>query len=165
MYGNLPNKGAGRSSKIISNNLGTKLTFLSFQHWIRIENRTNIKETMVILVISGTVVFLQTWGVPLLWGAPLISRLRLSLCYGRGLVRGDGEGRVGVIEPECYTEKCYPGLQEEKYVDVRDRSLFMAGGGSGSNEFLQEIFLRPTHRTVVNFRRPLLGKISLCVIA
>ncbi len=55
----LPNKGAGRSSKVISNNLGTKLTFLAFQRWFRIENRTNTKETMVILVISGKVVFLQ----------------------------------------------------------------------------------------------------------
>ncbi len=60
VYRNLPNKGAGRSSKVISNNLGTKLTFLAFQRWFRIENRTNIKETMAILVIFGTVVFFQT---------------------------------------------------------------------------------------------------------
>ncbi len=50
----------GTSVFLVSNNLGTKLTFLAFQCWFRIENRTNIKETMVILVISGTVVFLQT---------------------------------------------------------------------------------------------------------
>ena len=42
------------------NNLGTKLTFLAFQCWFRIENRMNIKETMAILVISSSVVFLQT---------------------------------------------------------------------------------------------------------
>ena len=59
-YRNLPNKGAGRSSKAICNNLGTKLTFLAFQCWFRIENRTNIKETMAILVISSSVVFRQT---------------------------------------------------------------------------------------------------------
>ncbi len=37
----------------------------------------------------------------------------------------------------------------------RDRSLFMAGGVSGSNDFLQEKFSRPTHRAIVNFRGPL----------
>ncbi len=59
VYRNLT-KGAGRSSKVISNNLGTKLAFVAFQRWFPIENRTNIRETMVILVLSGTVVFLQT---------------------------------------------------------------------------------------------------------
>ena len=54
------NKGTRRSSKVISNHLWTKLTFLAFKRWFRIENRTDIKETMAILVISVTVAFLQT---------------------------------------------------------------------------------------------------------
>ncbi len=38
---------------------------------------------------------------------------------------------------------------------LRDRSLFMARGGPGSNEFLQENFSRPTHCVMENFRGPL----------
>ncbi len=76
-YRNLPNKGIGRSSKVISKNLGTKLTVLAFKRWFPIENRTNIKEIMVI--------FGDFWhhclspnlgGRPYYWRAPLIGRLR-----------------------------------------------------------------------------------------
>ncbi len=45
VYRILPNKGAGRSNKTISNSLEGKLTFSAFQRWFRIENRTIIKET------------------------------------------------------------------------------------------------------------------------
>ncbi len=77
IYRILPNKGAGRSTKVTSIHIGTNVSLLAFQRWFRIENRTIIKETTVILLIFGNVVFLQTMGgAPLLWGAPLIGRLR-----------------------------------------------------------------------------------------
>ncbi len=50
-FRNLPNKGAGRSSKVRSDRLRERLRFSAFQRWFRIENRTIIKETMPILVI------------------------------------------------------------------------------------------------------------------
>ncbi len=70
-YRILPNKGAGRSHKVISIHIGTKLSFWAFQRRFRIENRTIIKETTFILVIFDNIVFLQTMGAPLLWEAPL----------------------------------------------------------------------------------------------
>ncbi len=75
MYRILPNKGAGRSSKVISIHIGTKLSFLAFQRWFRIENRTIIKEIMVILVIFGNVVFLQTMGGALIMGGALTRQI------------------------------------------------------------------------------------------
>ena len=50
-YRNLPNKGAGRSSKVGSDSVRKKLRFSAFQRWFRIENRTISKETMSILAI------------------------------------------------------------------------------------------------------------------
>ena len=38
---------------------------------------------------------------------------------------------------------------------IRDRSLFMAGRGSCSNDFFQENLSRPTHHAMDNFRGPL----------
>ncbi len=75
-YRNLPNKGAGRSSKVKSDILGKRLRSSAFQWWFRIENRTIIKETMPILAIFDSIGFLQTRGAPLLGEAPLIGRIR-----------------------------------------------------------------------------------------
>ncbi len=59
-YHVLPNKGTGRSSKVISNHEGTitRLSFVAFQRWFRIEKWTIMKETTVVLVISENVVLL-----------------------------------------------------------------------------------------------------------
>ncbi len=54
-YHNLPNKGAGRSSKVGSDSVGKKLRFSAFQRWFRIENRTIIKETVSILAIYDSI--------------------------------------------------------------------------------------------------------------
>ncbi len=76
MYHILPNKGAGRVSKVTFDIVGYKLRFQAFQWWFRIENRTIIKETMCILDIYGRIGLLQTMGAPLLGRAPLIGRIR-----------------------------------------------------------------------------------------
>ncbi len=75
-YRNLPNKGAGRSSKVKSDRLGKKLRFSAFQRWFRIENRTTILKTMSILAFYDSIGFLQNRGAPLLGEAPLIGRIR-----------------------------------------------------------------------------------------
>ncbi len=72
-YRNLPNKGAGRSSKVKSDRLVKRLRFSAFQRWFRIENRTIIKETMSILAIYDSIGILQTRGAPLLGEAPLLA--------------------------------------------------------------------------------------------
>ena len=61
-YCNLPNKGAGRSSKIRSDRLGKKLRVSAFKRWFQIENRINIKETTSILAIYDNIGSLQTRG-------------------------------------------------------------------------------------------------------
>ena len=75
-YRNLPNNGAGRSSKVRSDSSSKKLRFLAFQWWFQIENRTIIKDTMLILAIYDRVGFLQTKGALLLGEAPLTGRLQ-----------------------------------------------------------------------------------------
>ena len=81
-YRILPNKGAGRSRKVRSDRLREKLTFLAFQRWFRIENRTVIKETRPNLGIYDSIGFLQTKRAPLLGEAPLIGRLRYDQVLG-----------------------------------------------------------------------------------
>ncbi len=69
-YSILPYKGIGRCIKVISIQKGTKLCFWPFHRWFRIVNRTIIKETKVILLIFGNVVFLQSMEALLLWVVP-----------------------------------------------------------------------------------------------
>ena len=64
MYRNLPNKGAGHSSKVKSDTTEKKTRFPAFQWWFRIENWTIIKEFMSILAICDSIGFLQTRGRP-----------------------------------------------------------------------------------------------------
>ncbi len=64
IYQNLPNKGAGHSSKVKSDGLGVKLRFSAFQRWFRIENQTIIKENRFTLAIYDSIGFLQTRGRP-----------------------------------------------------------------------------------------------------
>ena len=45
--------------------------------------------------------------------------------------------------------------QVKKLGSLRDRSLFMTGGGAESNEFLREIFSQPTRHAEEKFRGPL----------
>ena len=73
MYCILPNKGAGRSSKVKSDtcSVETKLTFQAFKWWFRIENRTIIKEIVLILVSYDSTGFLQTTGGTLIRGGAL----------------------------------------------------------------------------------------------
>ncbi len=51
MYRILPNKGAGRVSKVTPDTVERKPRFWAFQRWFRIENRTIIKENVFILDI------------------------------------------------------------------------------------------------------------------
>ncbi len=83
MYRNLPNKGAGRSSKVKSDRFRKKPKFSAFQQWFRIENRSIIKETMSILAIYDSIRFLQTKGGALIregalnWQITVLSMLCL----------------------------------------------------------------------------------------
>ncbi len=70
-YRNLPNKGAGRSSKVRSDSVKKKLRFSAFQWWFRIENRTIIKEIMSILAIYDSLGSPQTIGGALIRGGAL----------------------------------------------------------------------------------------------
>ncbi len=70
-YRILPNKGAGRSSEVTFDSLGTKLRFWAFQRWFRIEKRTIFKETVLILVRYDRAGFLQTIGGALIRGGAL----------------------------------------------------------------------------------------------
>ncbi len=63
-YRILPNKGAGRFSKVPSDIVVRKLRFWAFQQWFRIENRTIIKETVCVLDIYDRFGFPQTMGDP-----------------------------------------------------------------------------------------------------
>ncbi len=65
-YGNLPNEGAGCSSKSISDYTGRNLRFWDFQWLFRVENRTSPYSSDV----------LQTIGASLLGEAPLIGRIQ-----------------------------------------------------------------------------------------
>ena len=56
----LPNKGAGRVSKVRSGIGRKKLRFWAFQRWFQIENRTIIKVTACILDIYDKIGFIQT---------------------------------------------------------------------------------------------------------
>ena len=67
-YRILPNKGAGRSHKVIPICMRS---FLPFQRLFMIENRTIIKETTAILVIFDNIVFLQTMEGALIMGGAL----------------------------------------------------------------------------------------------
>ncbi len=75
-YRILPNKGAGRVSKVTSGIGRRKLRFWAFQWWFWVENRTIIKETVCILDIYDKIGFIQTMGAPLLGWAPLIGRIQ-----------------------------------------------------------------------------------------
>ena len=70
-YRILPNKGAGRVSKVTSDIVSKKLSFCAFQRWFRIENRTIIKETVRILVIYDRFAFPQTMEGALIRGGAL----------------------------------------------------------------------------------------------
>ncbi len=71
MYRNLPNKGAGHSSKLMSDRLTRKLRFSAFQRWFRIENQTIIEESVAILAIYDSIGFLQTKGGTVIRGGTL----------------------------------------------------------------------------------------------
>ena len=71
MYHILPNKGTGRSSKVKSDSVETKLTFQTFKWRFRIENRTIIKEIVLTLVSYDSTGFLQTTGGTLIRGGAL----------------------------------------------------------------------------------------------
>ena len=75
-YRNLPNKGAGRSNMVRFDRLREKLRFSAFQWWFRILKK--LCQFQPFMYIG----FLQTKGAPLLGEAPLIGRLRISICHG-----------------------------------------------------------------------------------
>ena len=60
IYRIVPNEGTRRISKVISDILGAKLRFCTFQQRFRIENRTISKETACSLVINDRIGLLQT---------------------------------------------------------------------------------------------------------
>ena len=60
VYGNT--QGRRRSDKLKYDNIELKLSFLAFQCWFRIENRTIIKGVIGTFVIFGPLCFGQTMG-------------------------------------------------------------------------------------------------------
>ena len=70
-YRNMPNKGAGRDSKVQSDYTEQKLRFWAFQWWFRNENRSIIKEIKPILVTVESIVGPETIGATLFVGARL----------------------------------------------------------------------------------------------
>ena len=77
-YRILPNKGAWRSTNVISDSLDTKLKFQAFQRWFRIENRTIINEFVLILVSYDRTWSLQTVGGALIRGGALNGQITVG---------------------------------------------------------------------------------------
>ena len=77
-YRNLPNRGAGRDSKVKSDTMEYKLWFWAFQRWFRIENWSIIKGNTPILVPLYNIGSPKLWGggAPLLGVVPVIGRIR-----------------------------------------------------------------------------------------